>query len=335
MKTPSLQFQLQHKMRRIRQKLFNRDSAGYQSHRTFTIPVLVVNFFPERAGRIDRKATGDVDKPLEQIREHTVKCNHQIVEALERGSTYHGYNDPMAKPSLQYQILDTIEFLEPLPTYDKPGHKVPMTDYNAILERVNIQGWVEERGVKEVWLWGYHGGVIQLWESNMAGPYGDVSNSDQDSADMPVLSRTYTLYHHNYGRGTSEAVENHMHQIEVSLRQINHQLFWRKFVGRQGEGRCGWAHFPPNGERDYDWANEKHIWTDIEDWRPDGGGHKKRLNCTRWNSNSLSWFVYWMQNLPGLESGITYRQRPLTNWWAFVGDWDGAVEVGLDLYEVH
>ena len=47
---------------------------------------------------------------------------------------------------------------------------MPMTDYNAILRRVDIAEWVERRGVKEVWLWGYHGGVIDLWESNMAGP---------------------------------------------------------------------------------------------------------------------------------------------------------------------
>ena len=40
-----------------------------------------------------------------------------------------------------------------------------------------------------------------------------------------------------------------------------------------------------------------------------------------------------MQNLPGLDNGITYHRRRLTNWWAFVGDWDGAMEAGLDLLE--
>ena len=37
------------------------------------------------------------------------------------------------------------------------------------MERVQIRKWVEERGVKEVWIWGYHGGVLDLWVSNTHG----------------------------------------------------------------------------------------------------------------------------------------------------------------------
>jgi hypothetical protein len=297
----------------------------------WTIPTLVINTFPVRKGRLDRTITGDVDAPLDQIRRHTVKTTERVIRALETGSIYHGYKDPAAQPSLRYQIVDVIEFLEPLPTWSKPGHRVPMTDYNAIMDRVDIKYWVEMRGIKEVWLWGYHGGVIDLWESNMAGPYGDISNSDRDPHDLPVLSQTYTVYHYNYGRGPSEAVEDHLHQIEAVLRHIDPALFWDKFVGQPGEGRCGWSHYPPNGVRDYDWANPTTIETDIEDWTPEGTGQKVRLNCDRWNRDSLTWFVYWMQNLPGRNNGITDRGRPLTNWWAFIGDFDRAMEQGLGL----
>jgi len=206
-----------------------------------------------------------------------------------------------------------------------------VTDYNAIMQRVHIKYWVEERGIKEVWLWGYHGGVIDLWESNMAGPFGDISNSDRDPHDLPVLDQTYTVYHYNYGRGPSEAVEDHMHQIEAVLRHVDPHLFWDKFVGQPGEGRCGWAHYPPNGVRDYDWANPTIIETDIEDWTPEGTGQKIRLNSDRWNRDSLTWFIYWMQNLPGRNNGITYRGRPLTNWWIFMGDFDGAMSNGVGL----
>ncbi len=298
-----------------------------------TIPTLVVSYFPVKAGQIDRAVTGDVAGPLEQIRRHTTTATRRVVEALETGSIYHGYKDPTAQPSLCYQIVETLEFLEPLPTRSKPGHRVPMTDYNAIMRRLNIEQWVEQRGVKEVWLWGYHGGVIDLWESNMAGPYGDISNSDRDPHDLPVLSQTYTVYHYNYGRGPSEAVEDHMHQIEAMLRHVDPQLFWDKFVGKPGEGRCGWAHYPPNGRCDYDWANPDYVWTDIEDWRPDGRGQKQPLNCRRWNCDSLTWFIYWMQNLPGRNHGLTYHGRPLTNWWRFIGDFDGAMRQGVGLVE--
>jgi len=297
----------------------------------WTVPTLVVNYFPVSNGRIDRAITGDVSAPLADIRRHTTATTERVIQSLEMGSIYHGYKDEMAQPSLRYQIVDVLEYLEPLPTWAKPGHQVPMTDYNAIMNRIDIKHWVEEQGVKEIWLWGYHGGVIDLWESNMAGPYGDISNSDRDPNDLPVLGKTYTVYHYNYGRGPSEAVEDHMHQIEAVLRHIDPPLFWDKFVGKPGEGRCGWAHYPPNGERDYDWANPTYIFTDIEDWTPDGSGQKQRLNCHRWNRDSLTWFIYWMQNLPGARNGLTYHGRPLTNWWTFIGDFDNAMAHNLGL----
>lgn len=297
----------------------------------FTIPILVISYLPTSGGRLNRQVTGDVDAPLEVIRRHTHQTTTQVVNALETGSMYHGYKNPAARPSLHYQIVDSIEFLEPLPTYYKAGRRAPMTNYNAIMNRVGLRAWVEQRGVKEVWLWGYHGNVIDLWESNMAGPYGDISNSDRDPDDLPIFNQTYTVYHYNYGRGPSEAVEDHIHQLEAIFRYLDPDLFWGKFVGRPGQGRCGWAHYPPNAKHDYDWANPTYIWTDIEDWTPEGTGQKKRLNCRRWRCDSLTWFIYWMQNLPGLNHNLTYRGRPLTNWWTFVGDFDNAMAAGLKL----
>lgn len=290
----------------------------------YLVPVLVISYFPVSTaggGRISRSATGDIEGSLDVIRSHTEKTTQQVVEALESGSVYHGYKDVSAQASLRYAVLDSIEFLEPLPTWSKPGHGVPMTDYNAIMAQVDIRSWVEERGVKEVWIWGYHGGVVDLWESNMSGPYGDISNSDRDPHDLPVLDRTYTVYHYNYGRGAAEAVEDHIHQIEAMLRQVDAELFWERFVGGDRGKRCGWAHFPPNGRRDYDWANTQAVETDIEDWTPEGGP-RQWLNCQRWRGDHLSWFIYWMENLPGLRNGLEYRGRPLTNWWDFVGNWD-------------
>ena len=300
----------------------------------YVIPTLLVSYYPLRNGRIDRAVTGDVSAPLAELRQHVQRCTERVVQALEQGSTYHGYKDSAAIPSLRYEIVDSLEFMEPLPTHTKAGHRVPMTDYNAIMARLNIREWVEARGIKEVWLWGYHGGVIDLWESNMAGPFGDISNSDRDPHDLPRLSQTYTVYHYNYGRGPSEAVEDHIHQIEAVLRHLDPELFWDKFVGKPGEGRCGWGHYPPNGRHDYDWANRATIWTDIEEWQPDGPGlllRKKQLNCRRWHGDSLTWFIYWMQNIPGANNGLAYRGRPLTNWWTFIGDYDNARRQGLGL----
>jgi hypothetical protein len=300
-------------------------------------------------GRIDRAATGDVDASLAAIRRHTATTTQQVIATLQEGSRYHGYKVPTAPPSLRYEIAGSVEFLEPLPTWPKPGHRAPMTDYHAILRRVDARTWVAERGVKEIWLWGYHGGVVDLWESNMAGPWGDISNSDRDPHDLPVFDRTYTVYHYNYQRGASEAVEDHIHQIEAVLNAVDGRdrtprsqwtnlLFWGKFVGSDASHKivrpgCGWAHYPPNGERDYDWANPRYVETDIEDWKPDGTGRKQRLNCERWGGDSLRWFIYWMQSLPGLDNGLTYQGRRLRNWWVFLGDYDTARQQDMKLVE--
>jgi hypothetical protein len=252
-------------------------------------------------------------------------------------------------PSLDYRIVKTYEFLEPLPTKSRIFRKTPMTDYEAIVESINGQDWVDKHGVKEIWLWGYHGGKVHLWESNMAGLYGDVSNSNRDEDDLPVFENTYTFYHYNYQRGLSEAVEDHMHQIEAVLNYVDGRddtakdewdqlLFWGKFVGSDASHKiispgCGWAHYPPNGEQDYDWANKRYVETDIEDWKPDGSGEKKRMNCERWNCNSVDWFKLWMQSLPGLNNNLQYQGKNLQNWWIFIGDWDNAREMELTLVQ--
>ena len=182
---------------------------------------------------------------------------------------------------------------------------------------------MEERGVKEIWIWGYHGGVVDLWESNMAGPWGDISNSDRDPHDLPVFDRTYTVYHYNYQRGPSEAVEDHMHQIEAMLRHVDPELFWNKFVGKPGEGRCGWAHFPPNGVRDYDWRNpnrglDRHRGLAAGRRRAEGPASTVTAGtATACNGSSTG-----CRTCPGPNNGITYRGRPLTNWWTFIGDFD-------------
>jgi hypothetical protein len=40
-------------------------------------------------------------------------------------------------------------------------------------------------------------------------------NIDRDPKDLPVLSKTYMVYHYNYQRGTSEAVEDHRGAYQV------------------------------------------------------------------------------------------------------------------------
>lgn len=290
---------------------------------TWTIPVLVVNYFPLTADRkkIDIKVTSNVGAPLEDIEKKCRKMTGEVVDALEQGSRFRPYRNDKAAPSLKYTVVDMITYYEAVPHHPK---KKNYTDYNKIMERIGIKKWVEEKGIREVWIWGYHSKEIAPVESNMASVHGNISNSHRDPFDLPVLKHTYTVYHYNYEREASMAVHNHLHQIEVVMRQHGGEL-WKLFEGKPGAWRCGNCHFPVNGTKDYDYANKNYVDSDIEDWKPEGFGKKKRINCDRWSGDDMKWYVYWMQAIPGADNGLTYKGARLNNWWEFMGDYDQAV----------
>lgn len=314
-------------------------SAGIAQ--TATIKVFVVSYFPVKGDQIDSSIAIENSGPVADVRAKTEKLTREASRLLEEGSRFRGYKDPAAKPALRYEVVGKKEFMESIPVRPKVGSDPPLPDYGAIMKRIDIQRLVEKEGVQQIWMWGYHG-HIGLWESNMSSPTGDVSNSDRDEKDLPILSKTYTLFHYNYGRGVGEMLENHMHQLEHVLNYADGRdstpeekwselLFWGKFVGSDAShkivtkpARCGWTHYAPNSESDYDWENPRFVDTDIEDWKPEGFGKTQRMNADRWDRDPIKWRVYWMQAIPSLGHGLTYKGKPLRNWWSFVADWDRA-----------
>jgi hypothetical protein len=70
----------------------------------------------------------------------------------------------------------------------------------------------------------------------------------------------------------------------------------------------------------------------MNDWKPDGSGKKSRMNSEPWGGDSMKWFVYWMQHLPGPNNGLRYHGQPLNNWWVFIGDYDQARRKNLKLF---
>ena len=95
--------------------------AGRQPALPMEVPVLVIRYFPVQGDRIDRALTGDWGATLVETRAKTIQVTERVVAALQEGSRYHGYKNPNAKPSLAYRIVETIEYLEPLPTIAQIG----------------------------------------------------------------------------------------------------------------------------------------------------------------------------------------------------------------------
>src|SRR5262249_14067583 len=125
------------------------------SRAPWTIPVLVIHYFPltEDKKKIDIRVTSNVGAPIQEIEAKCQKMTKEVIQALEGGSRFRVYNNPKAAASLKYTVTGSLTYYEPVPHHPK---KKNYTDYNKIMERVKIQDWVEKKGVREVWIWGYH-----------------------------------------------------------------------------------------------------------------------------------------------------------------------------------
>lgn len=329
-----------------------------------TVKVLSISFIPPDStnSKLDVNLTGE-NILIEEKRQYIASLNHQAGEKLTEASRFHGYKDANAEAYLTYQIVDHIENLSPIPGSNNkpyPSANTYRPDYRGILEKVNICNYVDKLGVSQVWLWGYHFGGIEPVESNMSmgkksssywnkNAYGDISNSE-GTDDMPICESTYTLYNYNYNRGLGEILEDHGHHIEALFKYLDPNLY-DLFVNPHGEdrsqvNRCGWTHSPPNVNKgtEYVWDSDKVVYSDCEDWRPRGIGKVSEVSCRNWfkrdcspsknensSAGSVLFKVWWMQNLPGYNSGLMLEGKPLRNIWDFYKDLDKALSEGAYL----
>jgi hypothetical protein len=298
--------------------------------------------------------------------------------AIEEGSKFRNYDNPNSMKNNNVKIVKYFNFYEiKTKIYEKYSKDIPQPDYQDLFAKINLEKLVNDFGVKEVWFSmpplsteypSIQQGLISkeyllnMPESNMSSPFGDISNSAREETDLPKYKNTYVVYGVNIDRGPGEAVHNRGHQIESQLSFIEkdkkwpNELFWNKFVGMRPNGgplgRVGSTHFPPNSNVDYDWGNKNLIESDIKDWKPEGGTLSK-VNVDTWLSktynfpsnifwgandidnlkydNQYKWLIYWFQSFPNKNNNISYKtnsgkQTTLSNWWDLFYNWDDAIK---------
>lgn len=266
---------------------------------------------------------------LEEIRRVVAGVDAHTAEALTEGSAHHRYRDPAAPPALRYEVVGRREFLEAHPLSERRYGDGRVVDYPAIMARIGVCALVEQ-GVQEVWLHGYHGtkNAEVFWESNFSSRWGDFSNSDRYTGDLPACARSYTVYHYNYGRGPHEAVHDHMHQLESLFSLVNAPgtgpfqpgSDFARFAAR---GSCGDAHHPPNAAHGYDYDNPEPALSDCADWRKAGGGAQEWVSVETWRgvarygTAEMGYYVWWMQNVPGQGN-----RAGTLSWWHLLADFD-------------
>lgn len=317
----------------------------------YKIKILVVSYLPTKDNNtIDESVTGDLSGTLADMRAKIEADTQAGIAALELGSSYRKFSNPDSAPICSFQVIGRIEINEPWPArrgceWEAMGYDPPLVDYAHIMGRINAKKWIEEEGVGQIWLFGYHGGKVNLHESVMSSSYGNYSNSYDLKGELPVFRQSYLVFTYNLGRGVAEILEDHTHHLEQVIgRNDKDGLFWEKFVGADersselvaadGIYHCGWTHFPPNGRKDYDWQNAQPARSDIFDWRPDGGGQTRMVTCQDWScadDGGKSWKILWMQVIPGPDNGLTFGGKLLTDWWSFYADFDVAMRANRKL----
>lgn len=346
------------------------------------VPVALVVYVPTADGsRVDVRKAPDFyalnPLALDSVEARCLDYAARKKMMMEEGSRFRGYKNPTAAPSLAYRVVDILYEYRHTPASQKRGASgsgsPAYVDYAQVLQETGLRERMRQERIREVWLCesgfdrnypSYDPSLHKTtdmrvsWESNMSSPVtGDISNSDRDNADLPVLDYTYTVYGINWRRSQAEAVHNVGHQLEAILSHAaqrqdgNPFLFWRQFVGQDNQGqwitgRAGWTHMPPNTTRDYDYHNTTEVPSDIEDWTPAGTGQRTTISRQTWYAltypwpgvttfgqrEESQWYTYWMQNFPGRGNRIAFGSRWMSNWWAFVGDWDAAIRANLGLH---
>lgn len=346
------------------------------------MPVLIIRYIPTADGvNLDLAYAADFwslnPQTVAQVEQTLWAYDERVRFALEEGSRFRDYGTHTKGSYMGYRVVDIITVFEPLPRgkvayFDVNGYPCFFNDHFTIFERFNVEDYVNNYGVKEVWLWthsydsnypSYNPSIHTpcnfrfIAESNMSSPLtGDISNSNQDPTDLPVYDRTYIVYGQNMRRSQAEVLHNHGHQIERMipyvnyLQDVNTDLFWKKFVGQNSNnefitGRCGWTHMPPNTTGNYDYENTTLVFSDIKNWTP-AGGAQQQVNVNTWANMNYSWpgassfpqktesqwYIMWFQSIPGNNNTIPYNGQYITNWWNIIGDWDKAITSGMGLY---
>ena len=342
------------------------------------INVVVINYVPTNDNGVTVNQNtfpfaGDngVDPNLtvEEYNKWVLSQNIRTKVGIEEGSKFRGYknnNDPY----IGINVLKYINVYEmPKIVREMPGDLFAIDstegyypDYFKLFESIGLESLVNEHDVKEVW---FNRKSLAVPESNMSSPSsGDISNAYYGSSqygysntiqedDLPIYEKTFVVYSHWMHNSYEAILHVRGHQIERQLDVLEGGDFlWGKFkgfsVGPDGRERgCGTVHYPVNATSDYQYNNDHHILSDIEDWEPDGSGERTLVNNDNWireinipytlptssyksetsrdvigNDPEGGWLIYWFQSIPGEDNNLQYNGLNLKNWWDALYDWD-------------
>jgi len=225
-------------------------------------------------------------------------------------------------------------------TFKKEGTSF---DYKSFVEYFGFDKMRDAGKINEVWLWTFpYGGT---WESNMMGEDAFWINSEPT---LGVNCKNHLcVMGLNYERDLACALESYGHRFESTMMKVygwwdydkkakkEELTTWEKYAGyakiynkyNPGASHVGNIHFPPNGEKDYDWINKTQVATFADSWNnyPNVKEENPRVvDCSEWNCSHIGYMKWWFSHIPHFN-GVNPQDGKLNNWWHYVVDYNEAV----------
>jgi hypothetical protein len=213
-------------------------------------------------------------------------------------------------------------------------HQPDGVDYPNMVKEFDLIARVESGEIDEVWMMGlpYFG----YFEACMIGKDAFDVNG-HPFRDVPC-KRRFVVMGFNVERGVECMLEDQCHRSEATLSRIYggwraEQLTsnWARFAANEkqsGTAAVGTAHYPANGEKDYDYANERSVESTADDWLnyPNLTGKKRTFNREEWagphqnkagkpdyHRNYMRWWFTHLPKAPGVN-----EDARLNNWWEYL-----------------
>jgi len=202
-------------------------------------------------------------------------------------------------------------------------HDIDLVNYEAIIADFGLLHRVESGQIDEVWLFGFpHAG---FYESIMVGPGAFWCNSPP-IVRTEGISRRFVIMGLNYERDIGPMLESFGHRVESHLKRTwqayqGDENLWQRFIRYDkiapGGANCGWMHYAPNSQADYDWGNRLAVLSHCDDWLyfPCLQGAVRQVSCSEWGNGDMpAHHKWWFKHLPragGQTQGIS------NNWWLY------------------
>ncbi|MGD8453515.1 MAG: hypothetical protein PVJ57_17010 [Phycisphaerae bacterium] len=226
-------------------------------------------------------------------------------------------------------------------------HKPDGIDYPHMCKEFDVYKRVESGEIDEVWMLGlpYFG----YWESCMVGK-GAFEVNGGVYGDVPC-QRRFVVMGFNMERGVAEMIHDLCHRTEATMSRVyggwevdKLTSNWARFAANQtqsGTAAVGTCHYPPNAERDYDYANKTAVTSTADDWLtyPELTGRQREFSCEEWKSpykdrdgnpdyhrNYMNWWFTHLPKAPGVNA-----DGRLNNWWEYVFNFNAFDERGKPL----